>query len=117
MRNDFCNESRKQLCHVRIREIAMAHTFTISKLKESRGKVSKDMIVQLTCVGVMMSFAVMWVLLGTLGGRTRFMSPVEIEERMDEFARKYIETHDKEIARQLYRLAGELEKVEKEKKQ
>jgi hypothetical protein len=41
------------------------------------------------------------------------MSRAEIEERMDDFARKYVETHDKEIVRELSRLARELEKVEK----
>jgi hypothetical protein len=41
------------------------------------------------------------------------MNRGEIEERMDEFARRYIETHDKEIARELSRLARELEKLEK----
>jgi hypothetical protein len=41
------------------------------------------------------------------------LSRQEIEKRLDEFARKYIETHDKEIARELSRLARELEKLEK----
>jgi FKBP-type peptidyl-prolyl cis-trans isomerase (trigger factor) len=35
----------------------------------------------------------------------------ELERRMDEFARKYTETHDKEIVEALYRLARELEKL------
>jgi hypothetical protein len=42
------------------------------------------------------------------------MSRAEIEDRMDEIARKYVETHDKEIPYQLYKLAGELEKLGKD---
>ena len=41
----------------------------------------------------------------------------EIERRMDESARKYVETHDKEIIEELYELARELEKMEKLEKQ
>ena len=41
----------------------------------------------------------------------------EIERRMDELARKYVETHDKEIIEELYELARELEKMEKLEKQ
>ena len=41
----------------------------------------------------------------------------EIEKRMDELARKYIETHDKEIVEKLYQLAVELEKMKKLEKQ
>jgi hypothetical protein len=37
----------------------------------------------------------------------------EIEQRMDELARKYVETHDKKIIEELYQLALELEKIEK----
>jgi hypothetical protein len=37
----------------------------------------------------------------------------ELEERMDELARKYVETDEKEIVEELYRLARELEKMEK----
>ena len=37
----------------------------------------------------------------------------EIEQKMDEFARKYVETHDKKIIEELYKLAKELEKLEK----
>jgi hypothetical protein len=33
---------------------------------------------------------------------------------MDELARKYVETRDKEIVEELYRLARELVKMEKE---
>ena len=33
---------------------------------------------------------------------------------MDELARKYVETHDREIVEELYRLARELAKLEKE---
>ncbi len=36
----------------------------------------------------------------------------EIEQKMDELARKYVETHDKEIIEELYRLGRELEKLE-----
>jgi hypothetical protein len=32
---------------------------------------------------------------------------------MDELARKYVETRDKEIPQELYRLSRELEKMEK----
>jgi hypothetical protein len=58
-----------------------------------------------------MLFAAIWVFL--MYGSTSPMSRAEIEERMDDFARKYVETHDKEIVRELSRLARELEKVEK----
>jgi hypothetical protein len=37
----------------------------------------------------------------------------EIEEKMDELARKYVETHDKTIIEELYKLVKELEKLEK----
>jgi hypothetical protein len=36
---------------------------------------------------------------------------------MDELARQYLETHDKEIIEELYELARELEKMEKLEKQ
>jgi hypothetical protein len=36
---------------------------------------------------------------------------------MVELARKYVMTHDKQIIEELYRLARELEKMEKVKKQ
>jgi hypothetical protein len=39
----------------------------------------------------------------------------EVEKRMDELARKYVETHDKQIIEELYRLGRELEKREMEK--
>jgi FKBP-type peptidyl-prolyl cis-trans isomerase (trigger factor) len=45
------------------------------------------------------------------------MTREEIEQKMDELARKYVETHDKEIIEELYRLARELEKMEKLEKQ
>jgi hypothetical protein len=41
------------------------------------------------------------------------MTREEIEKRMDELARKYVETHDKEIIDQLYELGRALEKIEK----
>jgi hypothetical protein len=56
----------------------------------------------------------MWVLLATFGGPTRPMSRAEIEDRMDEFARKYVETHDKEIPYELYKLAREFKKLKKQ---
>ena len=46
------------------------------------------------------------------------MTREEIEKRMDELARKYVETHDKEIIEELYKLAlelGEMEKSERRK--
>jgi hypothetical protein len=42
------------------------------------------------------------------------MTREEIKRRLDELAREYIETHNPEIAVELYRLARELEKIEKE---
>jgi hypothetical protein len=95
-------------------EMAMVLSSSISKLKESQGKLPKDMIVQLAWLGVIMSFAVMWVLPATFGGPTRPMSRAEIEDRMDEFARKYVETHDKEIPYELYKLAREFKKLKKQ---
>jgi hypothetical protein len=41
------------------------------------------------------------------------MTREEIEKRMDELAREYIETHDKKIVEELYELARELERLEK----
>ena len=41
------------------------------------------------------------------------MTREEIERRMDELARKYVETHDQKIVEALYELARELEKLEK----
>lgn len=38
------------------------------------------------------------------------MTRQEIEERMNELGRKYVETHDPEIPYELYKLARELEK-------
>jgi hypothetical protein len=40
------------------------------------------------------------------------MTREEIETRMDELARKYVETHDQKIVEELYELARELEKLE-----
>jgi FKBP-type peptidyl-prolyl cis-trans isomerase (trigger factor) len=45
------------------------------------------------------------------------LSREEIKKRIVELARKYVETHDPEIIKELYKLARELEKLEKEKKQ
>jgi hypothetical protein len=42
------------------------------------------------------------------------MTREQIEERMNELARKYLEAHDPEIPYELYKLARELEKIEKE---
>jgi hypothetical protein len=42
------------------------------------------------------------------------MTREEIEQRMDQLARKYLESHDPDIPYELYKLARELEKVEKE---
>jgi len=41
------------------------------------------------------------------------MTREEIEDKMDELARKYVETHDKKIIEELYKLTKELEKLEK----
>ena len=41
------------------------------------------------------------------------MTREEIERRMDELARKYVETHDKMIIEELYEFARELRKQEK----
>ena len=38
----------------------------------------------------------------------------EIEKQMHELARKYVETHDREIIKELYALVRKLETVEKE---
>jgi hypothetical protein len=46
------------------------------------------------------------------------MTREEIERRMDELARKYVETHNPEIPEELHRLRrllGELEKLEKQR--
>jgi hypothetical protein len=43
------------------------------------------------------------------------MTREEIERRMDELARRYLETHDKKIVQELYELARELEKLEKKR--
>jgi FKBP-type peptidyl-prolyl cis-trans isomerase (trigger factor) len=41
----------------------------------------------------------------------------EIERRMDELAREYVETHKQKIITELYRLCRELKKIEKLEKQ
>jgi hypothetical protein len=41
------------------------------------------------------------------------MSRTELEERMDELARKYVEARDPEIPAEMCKLARELEKLEK----
>jgi hypothetical protein len=45
------------------------------------------------------------------------MTREEIEKRMIELARKYIETHDREIIEELCRLSIELEKLNKQSAQ
>jgi FKBP-type peptidyl-prolyl cis-trans isomerase (trigger factor) len=40
------------------------------------------------------------------------MTRQEIEQEMDELARKYVETHDKEIIEELYKLARQLEELD-----
>ena len=45
------------------------------------------------------------------------MTREEIEQKMDELAREYVETHDRKIVDQLYQLASELEKMDKLEKQ
>ena len=45
------------------------------------------------------------------------MTREQIEDRMNELARKYLEAHDPEIPYELYKLARELEKMKKSKKQ
>jgi hypothetical protein len=42
------------------------------------------------------------------------MTREEIEQRMDELARKYVETRDPEIIEELYNLRLELEKLNKQ---
>jgi hypothetical protein len=42
------------------------------------------------------------------------MTREEIRRRLDEVAREYVATHNPEIVEELYRLARELEKMEKE---
>jgi hypothetical protein len=39
-----------------------------------------------------------------------------LEQKMDELARTYVETHDQKIIDELYELARELEKLEKVEK-
>jgi hypothetical protein len=42
------------------------------------------------------------------------MTREEIEKQMDELARKYVETHNRQIIEELYQLSRELEKLDKE---
>jgi hypothetical protein len=42
------------------------------------------------------------------------MTREQIEDRMNELARRYLEAHDPKIPYELYKLARELEKIEKE---
>jgi hypothetical protein len=44
------------------------------------------------------------------------LSREEIKKRMDELARKYVETNDPEIIEELSKLVRELEKMEKSEK-
>ena len=41
------------------------------------------------------------------------MTREEIQRRMDELARQFVETHDTKIVEELYKLARELEKMDK----
>ena len=43
-----------------------------------------------------------------------YMTREEINKRLDELAREYVATHNHEIVEELYRLARELEKMDKE---
>jgi hypothetical protein len=45
------------------------------------------------------------------------MTRQEIEQKMDELAREYVETHNRKIVDQLYELTRELEKMDKLEKQ
>jgi hypothetical protein len=49
-----------------------------------------------------------------LKARPSDMAREGIEQKMNELARKYVETRDPEIREEIYRLGGELEKMEKE---
>ena len=40
------------------------------------------------------------------------MSREELEQKMDELARKYVETHDREIIEELYNLRLELKRLD-----
>lgn len=44
------------------------------------------------------------------------MTREEIHRRLDELAREYVATHNHEIVEELYRLARDLEKMDKEVK-
>jgi uncharacterized protein YcbK (DUF882 family) len=41
----------------------------------------------------------------------------EIEQKMDELARKYVETHDQKIIDELYELVWQLQEMEKKKEE
>jgi hypothetical protein len=41
------------------------------------------------------------------------MTREEIAQKMDELARKYVDTHDPELIKELYELAIELERMKK----
>ncbi len=43
-----------------------------------------------------------------------YMTREELKRRLDELAREYVATHNPEIVEELYRLARELEKIDKE---
>jgi FKBP-type peptidyl-prolyl cis-trans isomerase (trigger factor) len=45
------------------------------------------------------------------------MTREEIEQKMEELARQYVETRNRKIIDELYELPGELEKMEKLEKQ
>jgi len=45
------------------------------------------------------------------------MTREEIDQKMDELARKYVETHDRKLIQELYELSRELEKLEKSEKE
>jgi len=44
------------------------------------------------------------------------MTREELEQKMDELARKYVETHDREIIEELYKLSLRLQELEKQLK-
>jgi len=43
-----------------------------------------------------------------------YMTREELKRRLDELAREYVATHNPEIVEELYRLARELEKMDKD---
>jgi hypothetical protein len=56
------------------------------------------------------------ILTSVIRGRSS-SAPEEIEQKMDELARNYVESHDKEIVEEFYRVDRELENLEKLEKQ